>query len=391
MIEGKGVGQGGGVLRYGMVGGGPGAFIGEVHRKAINLDGKAVLVAGCFSRNYANTLARGKELGLDEDRLYRTFEEMAEREAAREDRIDFVVIVTPNNTHYAAAKAFLTHGLNVVCDKPLTWTVAEAEELARLAKEKDLLFGVTYTYSGYPMVKHAREMVRRGDLGEIRVVMGEYPQDWLATEVEKTGQRQAAWRTDPKQSGVSNCVGDIGSHIENTVAQITGLKLKSLCANLDVFGKDRVLDDNAEILVKFDNGATGVYWSSQVAIGHDNGLRVRVYGTKGSLEFVQEDPNHLKVAFLGGPVQTLTRGAGYLYPRAAALSRIPTGHPEGYFEALANLYSTYATALAKKKAGEPLTADDLDFPNAEDGLAGVKFINKAVESSKKGGVWVDVD
>lgn len=391
MIEGRDGSQDGSVLRYGMVGGGPGAFIGDVHRKAIALDGKATLVAGSFSRNYENTLATGKSLGLDPDRLYRTFEEMAEKEAAREDGIDFVSIVTPNNMHYPVAKAFLSKGINVVCDKPLTWTVEEAAELVRLAKEKDLLFCVTYTYSGYPMVKHAREMVRRGDIGEIRVVMGEYPQDWLATPIEKEGQRQASWRTDPKQSGISNCVGDIGSHIENTVAQITGLAIKSLCANLDVFGEGRTLDDNAEILVRYTNGATGVYWSSQVAIGHDNGLKVRIFGTKGSIEWEQENPNYLRVAFLGQPVQILSRGAGYLYPQAARYCRIPTGHPEGYFEAFANIYSTFAAALAKKKAGQPLTAEDLDFPTAEDGLAGVRFINKAVESSKKGAVWVDVE
>ncbi|MGE5508539.1 MAG: Gfo/Idh/MocA family protein [Chitinophagales bacterium] len=391
MIEGTSSAAQAAVLRYGMVGGGAGAFIGDVHRKAIALDGKAALVAGCFSRDFANTLATGRGLGVADDRLYRTYEDMAEQEAAREDGIDFVSIVTPNHLHYPIAKAFLSRGINVVCDKPLCWTVAEAEDLVRTAKEKDLLFGVTYTYSGYPMVKQAREMVRRGDLGEIRVVVAEYPQDWLATEIEQGGQKQAAWRTDPAQSGVSNCVGDIGSHIENTVAQITGLKLKALCANLDIFGEGRRLDDNAAILVRYEGGATGVYWSSQVAIGHDNGLKVRVFGTKGSLEFEQENPNYLRVAFLGGPVQILSRGAGYLYPPAARLARIPTGHPEGYFEAFANIYSAYAGALLKKRAGEALSEADLDFPTAEDGLSGVKFINRAVESARKGSVWVDVD
>ncbi len=390
MIEGKNASQYGRILRYGMVGGGAGAFIGEVHRKAIALDGKAVLVAGAFSRDYENTPATGKSFGLDTDRLYRNYEDMAEKEAARADKIDFVSVVTPNSMHYAISKAFLIKGINVVCDKPLTWTVEEAADLAALAREKGLLFGVTYTYSGYPMVKHAREMVRRGDIGEIRVVMGEYPQDWLATPLEKTGHRQAAWRTDPAQSGVSNCVGDIGSHIENTVSQITGLKIKSLCANLDMSGEGRTLDDNAEILVRYTNGATGVYWSSQVAIGHDNGLRVRIFGTKGSIEWEQENPNYLKVAFLEQPVQILSRGGGYLYPQATRISRLPGGHPEGYFEALANIYTTYTTALAKKKAGEQLTAEDLDFPNAEDGLDGVRFINKCVESAKAGSTWVSL-
>lgn len=391
MIQGTDSTVKGGALRYGMVGGGPGAFIGEVHRKAIALDGTAELLAGCFSRDFEKALALGRELGVAEDRLYRSYEEMAEQEATRADGIDFVSIVTPNHLHYAAAKAFLTRGINVACDKPLCWTVEQAEELVRLAEEKDLLFAVTYTYSAYPMVKQAREMVRRGDLGEIRVVVGEYPQDWLATGIEREGQKQAAWRTDPCQSGISNCVGDIGSHIENTVAQITGLKVKSLCASLDIFGEGRQLDDNAAILVKYTNGATGVYWASQVAIGHDNGLKVRVFGTKGSLEFEQENPNYLRVAYLGGPVQILTRGAGYLYPPAARLGRIPTGHPEGYFEAFANLYSAFGTALRRKKAGEAIGVDELDFPTGEDGLSGVRFINRAVESSAQGGVWVDLD
>ena len=390
VIEGKATGSEGGKLLYGMVGGGPGAFIGDVHRRAASFDGKAQLVAGVFSRSYENTLSTGRSLGLDPGRLYRDFEEMAKKEGAREDKIDFVSIVTPNNVHYAVAKAFLTNGINVVCDKPLTVTVEEAEELAKIAKEKDLLFCVTYTYSGYPMVKHAREMIRRGDIGEIRVVMGEYLQDWLATPTEKEGNKQAAWRTDPKQSGASNCVGDIGSHIENTVAYITGLKIDSLCANLDIFGEGRKLDDNAEILVKYNNGATGVYWCSQVAIGHDNGLRVRIVGTKGSIEWEQENPNYLKVAYLGQPVQILSRGTGYIYPQAAKFSRIPPGHPEGYYEAFSNIYSAFAGALLKKKAGQDLTAEDLDFPSVEAGVDGVRFINKSVESSHKGSIWVSL-
>lgn len=391
MIEGSSSDRGGSVLRYGMVGGGQGAFIGDVHRKAIALDGRALLVAGCFSRSYDNTLVTGAALGLDPARLYRTFEEMAAGEAAREDGIDFVVVVAPNNTHHAVAKAFLERGINVVCDKPLSCTVAEAEELAGLTREKGLLFACTYTYSGNVMVKQAREMIRRGDLGEIRVVMGEYPQDWLATPVELTGQKQAAWRTDPAQSGASNCVGDIGSHIENTVATITGLKIKSLCANLDSFVEGRALDDNAEVLVRFENGATGVYWCSQVAIGHDNGLRVRVFGTKGSLEWEQENPNYLKVAALGEPVRTLSRGCGYIYPEAARFSRIPAGHPEGYFEAFANIYAAFTGALLEQRAGGESAGADLDFPTVWDGLAGVRFINKCVESAKAGGVWVRLD
>lgn len=388
MIEGKDEKSCGKVVTYGMVGGGEGAFIGDVHRKAAAFDRKAVLVAGCFSRNYDNTLATGKDLGLDAGRLYADYREMTQKEAARADKIDCAVIVTPNYAHFEAARAFLENGIHVVCDKPLCFEVSQAEELEQLARRNGLLFCVTYTYSGYPMVKQAREMVRRGDIGAIRVVMGEYPQDWLATEIEKGGQRQAAWRTDPQFTGISNCVGDIGSHIENTVSYITGLKIEKLCAHLDSFGADRVLDDNAEILLKYNNGATGVYWSSQVAIGHDNGLKVRVFGTKGSIEWEQENPNYLKVAYLGEPVRILTRGAGYLYPQAARLNRIPTGHPEGYYEAFANIYTAFSNALLKKKAGAELTEEDLDFPGAAAGVDGVKFINRCVESAKQGSIWV---
>ncbi|NPV51929.1 MAG: Gfo/Idh/MocA family oxidoreductase [Firmicutes bacterium] len=391
MVKGREMQSNEGTLRYGMVGGGPGAFIGDVHRKAASFDGKAQLVAGVFSRNYENTLATGRALGISPDRLYRDFEEMAQGEAAREDGIDFVSIVAPNHAHYPAAKAFLTSGIHVVCDKPLTFTVEEAEDLARIARGKDLLFGVTYTYSGYPMVKQAREMVRRGDIGEIRVVMGEYLQEWLAAPIEKDGQKQAVWRLDPRQSGGSACVGDIGSHIENTVSYITGLKIKSICANLDIFGEGRELDDNAEILVKYDNGASGIYWCSQVAIGHENGLKIRIVGTKGSIEWEQENPNYLRVAYLGQPAQILSRGAGYLYPQAARFSRVPVGHPEGFYEAFANIYSAFAGALLKRKAGQPLSAGDLDFPDVEAGVAGVRFINRCIESSKKGCVWVSMD
>ena len=391
MIKGQETKIRGEVLRFGMVGGGPGSFIGDVHRKAAVFDGKARLVAGVFSRSYEGTLETGQSLGLDPSRLYRDFAEMARQEAARQDKIDFVSIVTPNHAHYAAAKAFLTHGIHVVCEKPLTFKVEEAEELAQMAKDRGLLFAVTYTYSGYPMVKQAREMVRRGDIGEIRVVAAEYLQDWLAAEIEKGGQKQAAWRTNPELAGASNCVGDIGCHIENTVAFITGLRIKSLCANLDIFGAGRTLDDNAEILVRYDNGASGVYWSSQVAIGHDNGLKVRIFGTKGSIEWEQENPNTLRVAYLGQPVQTLVRGGSYLYPQAAKWSRLPSGHVEGYYEAFANIYTAFADALLKKRAGQELTAEDLQFPTVEAGVSGVRFINKCVESSKLGSVWVSME
>jgi len=388
MIEGSTQGSGT-TLRYGMVGGGQGAFIGDVHRKAIALDGSAVLAAGCFSRSLENTRATGRGLGVPDDRLYRTFDEMAEAEARRPDGIDFAVIVTPNAAHFAAAKAFLSRGIPVVCDKPLVFEVREAEELAALAQAKGLLFCVTYTYTGYPVVKHAREMIARGDIGAIRFVNAEYPQEWLATLVEQDGQKQAAWRTDPALAGKSNCVGDIGSHTENLVRYLTGLEITRLCARLDTFGAGRTLDDNASILVEYAGGAKGLYWSSQIAIGCDNALRVRVFGTTGSIQWSQENPNYLTVSRLGQPTQVLSRGRDGLYPHAQGYSRVPSGHPEGYFEAFANIYKTFAAALAKRKAGGTPSPQELDFPGLADGLDGVRFIGRCVESSKKGAVWVD--
>ncbi|MDR3336881.1 MAG: Gfo/Idh/MocA family oxidoreductase [Treponema sp.] len=376
-------------LTYGMVGGGQGAFIGDVHRKSIGLDGLAVIAAGCFSRSPENTLATGKALGLDLDRLYKTYDEMAEQESKRPDKIDFVVIVTPNVTHYPAAKAFLSHGINVVCDKPLTFEVAEAEELASLAKKKDLLFGVTYSYTGYPAVKHAHELVSKGEIGEIRYVNAEYAQEWLATPAEKGDNKQAKWRTDPKISGKVNCTGDIGSHAENLVSYITGLRIKSLCARLDKIVEGRVLDDNATVLVEYEGGAKGVYWASQIAIGYDNALKIRIFGSKGTIQWDQENPNYLEVFKLGKPNAVLSRGKDPFASHAQSYSRIPSGHPEGYFEALGNIYKTYIGALTKKKAGKKLAEADLDFPGVEMGIDGVKFIGKCVESSKKGALWVN--
>jgi predicted dehydrogenase len=388
MIEGSAGAQSGVKLRYGMVGGGQGAFIGDVHRKSIALDGLAEITAGCFSRSPENTLKTGLALGIPRDRLYNTFEEMADAEAKRPDKIDFVVIVVPNAGHYPAAKAFLSRGIHVVCDKPLTFEVDEARELAELAKKNKLLFGVTYSYTGYPAVKQARELIRRGEIGDIRFVNAEYPQEWLATPAEKEGNKQAAWRADPKASGKSNSVGDIGSHIENMISYVTGLRIKALCARLDKFVEGRVLDDNASIMVEYEGGAKGLYWCSQVAVGYDNALRFRIFGSKGTIQWRQEFPNYLEVFKLGLPGETLSRGRDGFFPHAQSYSRIPSGHPEGYFEALANIYKTYIGALAKLKAGERPGEADLDFPNAEAGIDGVKFIGKCVESSEKGAVWV---
>jgi predicted dehydrogenase len=378
-------------LRYGMVGGGQGAFIGDVHRKAIAMDGKAEIACGCFSQSYDNTLVTGDLLGLPKERLYRTFDEMMRAEAKRKDRPDFMIVVTTNNVHYPAAKAALTSGFPVVCDKPLTTSSEDAADLARLAKKRDLLFCVTYAYSGYPMVAHLRDIIAAGEIGEVRFVNAEYPQEWLVTKLEATGQKQAVSRTDPKLAGISNCVGDIGSHIEFMAGHMTGLRIESLCARLDHFGPDRPLDDNATIMVNYKGGAKGVYWSSQIALGHDNSLRLRIYGTKGAIEWFQEAPNNARLSLLGQPTATLSRGRDPMSPRAQTLSRIPSGHPEGYFEAFANVYSTYITALAKKLKGEPLSKADLDFPGLEEGIRGVRFIEKCVESSAKGAVWVKMD
>ncbi|HAK47381.1 MAG TPA: oxidoreductase [Spirochaeta sp.] len=388
MIEASKGGAKAGIIRYGMVGGGEGAFIGDVHRRAIGLDGKAILTAGCFSRSLDNTIASGEALHLERERLYSSYEAMAKAESGRADGIDFVSIVTPNNTHFAIAKTFLENGINVVCDKPLTTDAAEAEQLSKLAIDKNLLFCVTYTYTGYPAVKHAREMIKRGDIGAVRFVNAEYPQEWLSEPIEKNpDNKQAVWRTDPKQSGISNCVGDIGSHVENLASYITGLEIESLSARLDKIVEGRLLDDNATIMVNYSSGATGVYWCSQIAIGHDNDLSIRVYGSKGSLEWRQEDPNYLKVTMLDKPTQTLSRGRDEFYPRPTAVIRTPSGHPEGYFEAFGTIYTTFINALAKKRAGEKLTEDDLDFPTPAAGAQGVRFIEKCVESSSKNAAW----
>ena len=390
MIEGQAGGGKSPKLRYGMIGGGPGAFIGDVHRKAIAMDGKAELVCGVFSQSYENTLATGDALGLPKERLYRTFEEMIRAEAKRPDKPDFISVVTPNSTHYPAAKLALENGFSVVCEKPLATSVKDAESLARIVDQTGLLFGVAYAYSGYPIVKHLRDISHAGEIGEVRFVNGEYPQEWLVTRLEDTGQKQAAWRTDPKFAGSSNCVGDIGSHIEFMAAYMTGLEIDSLCARLDRFGPGRSLDDNATILVNYKGGAKGIYWSSQIAAGHDNALRLRIYGTKGAIEWSQETPNTARVSFLDRPSGTISRGRDPMSPRAQSVSRLPSGHPEGYFECFANLYTTFITALGKKLRGEALSGDDLDFPSVDDGVRGVRFIEKCVESSARGAIWLDM-
>ncbi|RVU54391.1 Gfo/Idh/MocA family protein [Anaerosphaera multitolerans] len=375
-------------LRYGMVGGSLDAFIGGVHRKAIALEETAELVAGCFSTNSEKNLKCGEFYNLSGDRIYSDYREMAEGEKNREDKIDFVSIVTPNSTHFEISKAFLEADIHVMCEKPLCFTVEEAKELSELAKDRNLFFGVMYTYSGYPMVKLAKQLVEDGEIGHILNVNAEYLQDWLIDQVgedENTDTNLSIWRTDPKVSGISNCVGDIGTHIENTVAYITGLHPKKVLASLDYYGKE--LDLNANIIVEYENGVHGVYSSSQVCVGHLNGLVVRVFGTKGSIEWVQEDPNYLKVVRKGEPEQIYHRGTAYVGGRAAELNHIPAGHPEGLVFAIANHYRSFMGAICKKLEGSSISNKDLDFPSVLDGVEGVKFIHAAVGSSKEGNIW----
>lgn len=375
-------------LTYGMVGGGPGAFIGEAHRHSINLDGLAELKAGCFSRSYEKTLELGRALGLSEDRCYQDYAQMAQAEAARADGIDFAVIVTPNQTHYAACKAFLEAGIHVSCDKPLCVNLQQALELEKLAREKDLLFLVTYTYMGHVTAKHAREIIRRGDIGKIRTVAAEYPQGWLAYEGE-WGGKQGQWRCDPAQSGNTNCLGDLGTHIENAVATMTGLKIKRVLAKMDVVVPGRKLDDNDFVMVEYEGGATGMYWSSQIAIGHDNSLRVRIYGDAGSIQWFQEEPEKITVIQKDGSLTELHRGYGSIMPEAAKYARLPSGHPEGWFEAMGNLYRSFIGCILAKRAGS-FDPQMIDFPTVSDGVEGIRFVEACLKSAQNGNVWVEL-
>lgn len=375
-------------LRYGMVGGGPGAFIGDAHRKAVSLDGTAELVAGCFSRTPEKTLEQGKALGLEPERCYASYQEMAEAEAAREDGIDFVVIVTPNNTHYAIAKAFLEAGIHVACDKPLVTTVQEAEDLKKTADEKDLLFMVTYTYTGHVTMKYMRDLVKNGEIGTIRTVMAEYPQGWLYDE-NSWGGKQGEWRCDPAQSGRVNCLGDLGTHVENAVATVTGLKIKRVLAKMDVVVPGRKLDDNDQILVEYEGGATGINWTSQFAIGCDNSLRLRIYGSKGTLLWFQENPEEVILIREDGIARSVKRGYGAVTPDAAKYGRLPSGHTEGWLEAMGNLYDSFGACVKAKKEGH-FTPELIDYPTIEEGVAGLKYVEACLESNAKGNVWVEV-
>jgi predicted dehydrogenase len=376
-------------LRYGMIGGGRGAFIGAVHRIAAIMDGQAVLTAGAFSSDAARSKASGGDLFLNPERVYGSYQEMAAAEARKPagERLDFVVIVTPNHQHFPPAKLFLEAGFNVVCDKPVTFNLTEARKLQAVVKKTGKIFVLTHNYTGNAMVKQARELVRSGYLGEIRKVVAEYPQGWLATDLEASGQKQAAWRTDPKRSGAAGCIGDIGTHAENLARYVSGLHIDSLCADLSTFVKGRQLDDDGNILVRFKGGAKGIIHASQISVGEENSLNIRIYGTKAALEWQQEHPNELIVKYPDKPREIWRRGNGYVGKAAAAATRIPAGHPEGYLEAFGNIYREAFRAIRAEVAGQPLPAD-LDFPTIGDGVEGMAFIETVVKSSKAGAKWV---
>jgi predicted dehydrogenase len=376
-------------LKYGMVGGGRDAFIGAVHRMAMALDGQYEMVAGALSSTPEKALASGEDLGLAAGRNYPTWQAMLEGELKlpASERMDLVVIVTPNHVHYPVAKAFVEAGFHVVSDKPLVHTLDQARDLMAAVEKSGVVFGVTYNYTGYPMVRHAREMVRRGDLGTIRKVIVEYNQGWLATNLEASGQKQADWRTDPARSGAAGAIGDIGTHAENLMATISGLELDAICADLTSFVPGRKLDDDGNLLMRFTNGAKGVLIASQIQVGGENDIRIRVFGTKGGIEWHQENPNYLEFNPLGGVRQILTRGADYLCDAAKKAIRIPAGHPEAFLEAFANVYVGVAEAIRAKKSGVALGALEGDFPTVVDGARGVHFVEKTVESSLSSQKW----
>ena len=370
-----------------MVGGGEGAFIGAVHRIAARLDDRYTLVAGALSSTPAKALRSGRALGLDPARIYADFAAMALRERGRKDGIEAVCIATPNHMHAAVATEFLKAGIHVICDKPLTTTLKQARKLQSLVRQSGLIFAVTHNYTGYPMVRQAREMVREGRLGEIRVVQIEYPEDWLTERIEASGHKQAGWRTDPARSGPGGCVGDIGTHAYNLADFVTGIPVTEILAELSTFVRGRRLDDNVHMLLRYANGARGGLWASQVAPGNDNGLRLRVYGARGGLEWRQEQPNQLYWSPYGEPTRRLSRGGPGLGAAATRVSRIPAGHPEGYLEGFATIYSEVAAAIrAARDRRKPDKA--VLFPTIDDGVKGVAFIEAAIASSRRGGVWV---
>ena len=376
----------------GMVGGGPGAFIGNVHRIAARLDNQIELVCGAFSSTPEKSKAQGKELFLDPSRAYGSWEEMIREEAKLPEsvRMDFVSIVTPNHMHFPPAYAALEAGFHVISDKPMTLSTEEAKKLAEKVKETGLVFGLTHNYTGYPMVKQARQMVADGELGKIRRVLVEYPQGWMAEKLEDTGQKQAAWRSDPKKSGAAGAIGDIGTHAENLASYIIGQQPAQLLSETNRMVEGRILDDDASVLLRFDGGAKGLLFCSQIAVGEENALKIRVYGEKGGLEWNQMEPNSLRRTHLHDPATIIRTGVGTLSPISQATTRLPAGHPEGFLEAFANIYRGVNQAI-RVHSGEDLgDAVRLDFPNVEDGYRGMLFIEKVIESSEQGNIWVEL-
>jgi len=375
----------------GMIGGGIDSFIGDVHRKAAGIDGMIELVCGAFSSSEEKSKRSGKALFLPENRCYGTFEEMIlkEKELPEGERMDFIAIVTPNHMHFAPAKLGLENGFHVVCDKPMTLTIEEGIELESLVKKTGLLFALTHNYPGSPMVKQARAMIANNELGKIRKVQVQYLQGWLATSIEKTGQKQASWRVDPTKSGVGGALGDIGTHAENLVEYITGIQIQEIAADLGRFGEGRVLDDDGNILLRLENGAKGTMSFSQIATGEENNLAIKVYGERGSLAWCQENPNQLITKWLDKPIITYTPNGNNLYKEALEASRIPAGHPEGYLEAFATIYKNFAIHLNAKLTNQDIEVPD--YPKVSDGIRGVKFIHAAVESDKNNAAWVKLN
>lgn len=378
-------------LNMGMVGGGKDAFIGAVHRSAALLDGQVDFVAGALSSDPEKAMASARELLLESDRSYGSWQDMLEIESKRPqgERIDFVSIVTPNYVHFPVAKAFAEAGIHVICDKPMTYSLDEAKKLVEVVEQSGIVFALTHNYTGYPMVKQARHMAGSGELGEILKIVVEYPQGWLLTALEEEGQKQAAWRTDPNRSGVSNCMGDIGSHCQNLVHYITDLEITEICADLTSI-LDRQLDNDGNILLHYENGAGGILYASQFSSGEENNLRIRVYGTKGALEWHQEEPNHLWHRTNDGPAQLYRRGNGYLCEAAQRASRLPPGHPEAFIEAFANIYVNATDTIRARIAGNDPTPLELDFPTALEGARGMAFIESAVESGKSDQKWYPI-
>ena len=380
-------------IRIGMVGGGRDAFIGDVHRIAMRMDDRAELVCGAFSSTKQKSLESGSDLLIDQDRAYGTYREMFRKESKLpvDERMQVVVIVTPNNMHYPIAMAALDGGYHVICDKPMTTTLDEAINLEKKVKQNKRLFCLTHNYTGYPMVKEARNLIQSGKLGAIRRVVVEYPQSWLATRMETAGNKQAAWRTDPRRSGASGCMGDIGSHCHNLAEYITGLKVEEVCADLTIFIKGRPLDDDGSVLLKFNKNARGVIWASQIAVGEENGVNIRVYGEKGGIKWNQEAPNSLYVHYLNKPTEIHRTGNEYICEEAGKVTRLPSGHTEGFYEAFANIYNNFMNAVIDSVAGEIVNVDKYDFPTAKDGVRTAKFLNAVVSSSKSEDKWIPLE